>query len=102
VRTFGYSSTTSADAADFFTASAAVRAFDFDAKLSPDVAVVCPFELTRRHRYYNEGIMEEWLTEAAASEHAQSVDAFVRRVLSDLSADERDVLLAVLPRLAEG
>ncbi len=25
-----------------------------------------------------------------------------RRVLSDLSADERDVLLAVLPRLAEG
>src|SRR5919205_3140271 len=29
-------------------------------------------------RIYNEGIMEEWLTEAAASEHPQSVDAFVR------------------------
>ena len=47
----GYSSTTSAEAADFLTLSAAVRPFDFDEKLSPDVAVVWPFDATRRHRY---------------------------------------------------
>ncbi len=41
-------------------------------------------------RIYNEGIMEEWLTEAAASEHAQSVDAFVRSADALIAHDSAD------------
>ena len=46
-------------------------------------------------RIYNEGIMEEWLTEAAASEHAQSVDAFVRSADALIEHDSADRVGAI-------
>jgi pimeloyl-ACP methyl ester carboxylesterase len=46
-------------------------------------------------RIYNEGIMEEWLTEAAASEHAQSVDAFVRSADALIAHDSADRVGAI-------
>src|SRR5215210_7940806 len=41
-------------------------------------------------RIYNEGIMEEWLTAAAESPHAQSVDAFCRSADALLEHDTAD------------
>jgi pimeloyl-ACP methyl ester carboxylesterase len=46
-------------------------------------------------RIYNEGIMEEWLTEAAASDHAQSVDAFVRSADALIEHDSADRVSAI-------
>jgi pimeloyl-ACP methyl ester carboxylesterase len=46
-------------------------------------------------RIYNEGIMEEWLTEAAASEHAQTVDAFCRSADALIEHDSADRVGAI-------
>jgi pimeloyl-ACP methyl ester carboxylesterase len=46
-------------------------------------------------RIYNEGIMEEWLTEAAASPHAQSVDAFCRSAEALIEHDTADRVGAI-------
>ena len=46
-------------------------------------------------RIYNEGIMEEWLTAAAASEHAQSVDAFCRSADALIEHDTYDRVGAI-------
>lgn len=46
-------------------------------------------------RIYNEGIMEEWLTAAAASPHAQSVDAFCRSADALIQHDTADRVGAI-------
>jgi pimeloyl-ACP methyl ester carboxylesterase len=46
-------------------------------------------------RIYNEGIMEEWLTAAAASPYAQSVDAFCRSADALIEHDTADRIGAV-------
>jgi pimeloyl-ACP methyl ester carboxylesterase len=46
-------------------------------------------------RIYNEGTMEEWLTEAAASEHAQTVDAFCRSADALIEHDSSDRVGAI-------
>ena len=46
-------------------------------------------------RIYNEGIMEEWLTAAAASPHAQSVDAFCRSADALIEHDTYDRVGAI-------
>ena len=46
-------------------------------------------------RIYNEGIMEEWLTAAAESEHAQSVDAFCRSADALIEHDSADRVGAI-------
>jgi pimeloyl-ACP methyl ester carboxylesterase len=46
-------------------------------------------------RIYNEGIMEGWLTEAAASDHAQSVDAFCRSADALIAHDSADRVGAI-------
>ena len=46
-------------------------------------------------RIYNEGIMEEWLTAAAESPHAQSVDAFCRSADALLEHDTYDRVGAI-------
>jgi len=46
-------------------------------------------------RIYNEGTMEEWLVEAAASEHAQSVDAFCRSADALINHDSADRVGAI-------
>ena len=46
-------------------------------------------------RIYNEGIMEEWLTAAAESPHAQSVDAFCRSADALIEHDSFDRVGAI-------
>ena len=46
-------------------------------------------------RIYNEGIMEEWLTAAVASPHAQSVDAFCRSADALIEHDAADRVGAI-------
>jgi pimeloyl-ACP methyl ester carboxylesterase len=46
-------------------------------------------------RIYNEGIMEEWLTAAAASPYAQSVDAFCRSADALIHHDTADRIGAI-------
>jgi pimeloyl-ACP methyl ester carboxylesterase len=46
-------------------------------------------------RIYNEGIMEEWLTAAAASPYAQSVDAFCRSADALIEYDSADRVGAI-------
>jgi pimeloyl-ACP methyl ester carboxylesterase len=46
-------------------------------------------------RIYNEGIMEEWLTAAAASPHAQPVDAFCRSADALIAHDTADRVAAI-------
>ncbi len=46
-------------------------------------------------RIYNEGTMEEWLTAAAASPHAQSVDAFCRSADALIEHDTADRIGAI-------
>jgi pimeloyl-ACP methyl ester carboxylesterase len=46
-------------------------------------------------RIYNEGIMEEWLTAAAESAHAQSVDAFCRSADALIAHDTADRVGAI-------
>jgi pimeloyl-ACP methyl ester carboxylesterase len=46
-------------------------------------------------RIFNEGIMEGWLVEAAASEHAQTVDAFCRSADALIEHDSADRVGAI-------